>query len=118
MDTTVRSQTKDKLYKLSDHYMDILLKHVTDIGKTDLVQMALVIKDDVKPLDQKWYMLSPHLAKNELTNLEKAGTISPSFFKFCISLLVSKKKDPSTHEVTYRIVINQKVLVLPVDENR
>ena len=33
--------------------MEIFLKHSTDIGKTDLLQMTLIPKENSKPLDQK-----------------------------------------------------------------
>ena len=38
--------------------MDIFSKHSTDIGKIDLLNMTLLPKDIIKPLDQKPFKLS------------------------------------------------------------
>ena len=38
---------------------DIFFKHTTDIGKTGLVQMALIPKDNIRPLDQKTINVTP-----------------------------------------------------------
>ena len=81
-----------------------------DIGKTDLVQMFLQPKDNIKPLNQKLYTLPlRHHAwlRQELTDLEKAGTISPSTLKFASPvIIVPKQKDPVKLEITYRMVVN------------
>ena len=37
--------------------MNSFLKHPTGIGEIDLVQMILIPNDNLKPLDQKPYML-------------------------------------------------------------
>ena len=54
-DTIINSKTKDRLGKLCDEYMDIFSKHSTD--KPDLVQISLLPKINIKPLDQKPYAL-------------------------------------------------------------
>ena len=52
-----KANTKDKLYKLCADYTDISFKHTTDIGKTNLAQMAHILKDNIKPLDQTQHIL-------------------------------------------------------------
>ena len=53
----IQFKTKDKLNKLCDEYTNIVSTHYTDIGKTDLVQMTLLPRGNIKPLRQKPYML-------------------------------------------------------------
>ena len=72
---------KDKLHKL--HYKCMVVsKQSRDIGKTDLVQMTLIPKNNIKPSDQKTYTwpLNNHIwLRKELTDLEYAGIIPPQF---------------------------------------
>ena len=78
-------------------------KHVTDIGKTDLVQMSLQPKSQYQTLDSKLYTLPlrhPAWLRQELTDLEKAGIISPSTSNFASPvIIVPKKKEPTRHEI-------------------
>ena len=52
-DATTKAKTKDKFQKIFDDYTDIFSKHPTDIGKTYLVEMILLPKDNIRPLDKK-----------------------------------------------------------------
>ena len=83
---------------------------MTDIGKTDLVQMSLQPLKNIKPLNQKLYTLPlrhHEWLRQELTVLEKTGIISPSTSNFASLLIIAhKKKDPITHEITYRMVVD------------
>ena len=80
------------------------------IGKTDLIQMSLKPKDNIKPLYQKPYMLLlRHHAwlQKELIDLESVSIISPSTLIFASPIIiVPKKKDPTTNEIAYRMVID------------
>ena len=91
-------------------YNDIFSKHMADFGKTDLVQMSLQPKDNIKPLNQKSYTLAlKHYAwlRQELKDLEKAGIISPSTSNFTSPvIIVPKKEDPTTCEIMYRMVVD------------
>ena len=88
--------------------MDIFSK--CDTGKTELVQMILIPQDNIKLLDQKPYML--HLKyhawlRKEVKDLEKEGIIPPSTSNVASPLIIApKKKVPSTHEVTYRKIVD------------
>ena len=115
--------------QLSDSYTDIFSKQATYIGKTDLIKITVRPKTDIKPIDPKPYILPlQHLAwlRQELTELERTGIISPSISNFASPVtLVFKKKHPSTHEISYGMVanfrkINEQLeyLVLSLDENR
>ena len=105
-DTIVHKQTKEKLTKVCHSYTDIFSKHATDVGKTDLVQMTFKWKGDIKPLDQNHYtlVLQHHTwLKQELTELERAGIITPSTWDFERSvIMVPKKKEPLIHEISYK----------------
>ena len=82
-DADIDNNTKKQLDTMCNDYTDISSKHATDIQKTDLVQMSLNPKDNIKALDQKLYMLFlwHHACLwQELTGRERAGIISP-----CIS---------------------------------
>ena len=83
---------------------------MTDIGKTDLVQMSLQPRDNIKAINQKPYTLTlRHHAwlRQELRDMEKAGIMSPSTSKFAsLVIIVPKKKDPTTHEITYMMVVD------------
>ena len=97
-------QAKEKLEKLCNSYMDILLKHITAIGKTDLVQMSLQTKGSMRHLYQMLYTLPiwHHVwLWQELTNLERAGIISSSTSSFSSTfIIVPKKKDLTTKEIS------------------
>ena len=56
-DASIQVNIGDRLNKLCDQYKDIFSKHSTDIGKTDLVQMALMPQDNIKTSDQRPYIL-------------------------------------------------------------
>ena len=90
-------------------YMDEFSKHAIDTGKTDSVQIMLIPKDSITPLYDKWYTV--YLKHNvslmrKLTDLEKAGIIHPSTSNFASPIIIiQKKRDPSTHEITYRMVV-------------
>ena len=43
--------TEEQLEKMCNDYVDIFLKHVKDVGKTDLVQKSLQSKAIMKLLD-------------------------------------------------------------------
>ena len=85
-------------------------KQLETLWKTDLVQMTLQPKNSTKPLDQKPNMLPlwyDTWLQQELNDVEKAGIISPSTSNFAgLDIIVSKKKDPTTYEITYRMVVN------------
>ena len=104
MDADIDTNTKGQLEGMCKDYDDIFSKHMTDIGKTDLVQMSLQPKDNIKPLNQKLYALplSHHAwLRQELRDLEKVGIISPSTSNFASPIIiVPKKKDPTTHKIT------------------
>ena len=53
-DAPIHVKTKDRLHTLCDKSMGIFSKHSTDIGKTDLEQIVLIPKDNIKPLDNKY----------------------------------------------------------------
>ena len=77
-------------------YDDIFSRHVTDIGKTDLVQISLQPKDNIKPLNQKPYTLPLRhhtWPRQQLTDLEKAGIISPSTSNFASSVIIALKRN-------------------------
>ena len=78
--------------------MSILSKHATDTGKP--VQMMLIPKDNIKPLDQKPYTLplEHHTwLRKEWMDLEKAGIISPSTSHFASSsIIIPEKKGQCT----------------------
>ena len=62
--------------------------------------MSLQPKDNIKPLNQKPYTLPlRHHAwlRQELSNLENFASLV---------IIVPKKKDPTTHEITYRMVVD------------
>ena len=72
----IDTNTKGKLEAMCKDYDDMFSKHSTDIDKTDLVQMSLQPKYNIRPLNQKPFTLSlRHHAwlRKELTDLEKAG---------------------------------------------
>ena len=54
----IEKDTKKELGALCNDYTDIFSIHAMGIGKTDLMQITLHPKDNIKPLDQKPYMLS------------------------------------------------------------
>ena len=83
-DADIDINTKGQLEAMCKDYEDIFSKHMTDIGKTNLVQMSLQPKNNIKPLNQKPYTLAlGHHAwlRQELTDLHKLGIISPIYFK-------------------------------------
>ena len=47
----IKTQRKNKLHKMCDDYTDIFSKQPIDIGKSNIVQMILIPKDNIKPLD-------------------------------------------------------------------
>ena len=47
MNAYINKQTKEQLAKLCNDYF---LKHMTDVGKTNLIQMSLQPKDNMRPL--------------------------------------------------------------------
>ena len=85
---------------MCDEYIGIISKHSTAIQKADLVQMTLIPKDNIKPLDQKSYTLplkTHSWHRKELTDLGKEGIISPYSSKFASPVIIfPKKKDAST----------------------
>ena len=48
-DAKIHTITKDRLTKLCNEYMDIFSNNLTGIGKTELVQITLTLKDNIKP---------------------------------------------------------------------
>ena len=48
-DADTDKDTKKQLETLCNDYTDVISKHVMDIGKTDLMQMSLQPRDNVKP---------------------------------------------------------------------
>ena len=64
-----------------DRYTVIFLKHVTGIGKTELVEMTFELKIDIKALRQKPFTLllwHPAWLRHELAKCEGAGIVLPS----------------------------------------
>ena len=119
-DADIDTNTKGQLEAMCKNYDDIFSKYATDTGKTDLVQISLQPKDNIKPLNQNPYTLPlRHHAslKQELTNLEKSRSNFSIYFKLCKFIVVPKMKDPTTHKITYRMVVdfrkmNEKLRVL------
>ena len=109
-DADIDTNTKGKLEAMCKDCDKIISKHMTDIDKTDLVQMSLQPKDNVKPFNQNQYTLPlRHHAwlRQELTDLEKAGIIFPSTANFASPvIIVPKKKDPGTYKIIYRMVVD------------
>ena len=67
--------------QICDKYTEIFLKHTTDTGKTELLQMTHKPKTDIKPLNQKLYTLPLRLhawIRLELREIEKKTIKSPS----------------------------------------
>ena len=108
----IDKDTKKQLETFYD-YADIFSKCTTDIGKIDLVQMTLQPKDNIKPLDQKPYMLPlchHALLWQTLADLEKAGIISPSTSNFAISVIIvpETKTQPHMKSLTEWSVTSEK----------
>ena len=74
--------------------------------------MTLIPKDNIKHLDPRSYTLplqNHAWLRNEFKNFEKADIMLPSTSIFSSPIIiVAKKKDISTHEVTYRMVVDFK----------
>ena len=72
--------------------------------------MSLQPKDNIKPLNQKPYTLPLRhhtWLRQELTDLEKVGIISPCTSNFAsLGIIVPKKKDPTRHKITCRMVVD------------
>ena len=72
--------------------------------------MSLQPKDNIKPLNQKPYILPlGHHAwlKQELIDFKKAGIISPSTPNFSSLVIIDpKKKDPTIQGITYMMVVD------------
>ena len=98
-DADMVTNTKGQLEVMCKDYDDIFSKHITHIGKTDLVHLSLQPKDNIKPLNQKPYTFSlRHHAwlRQEVTDLKKARIISPSTSNFANPVIIApKKKDPN-----------------------
>ena len=96
-------------------YMDIFSKHTTDIANTDLVQMTLKLKTNIKALDQKPYklILKYHiLFRYELMDMENTCSINPSTSNFTLPvIIVSKKKDPFPVKITYWFVADFRKII-------
>ena len=84
------------LHEPCDAYTDIFSKHSTDIGKTDLVQMTLINKDNLKPLDQKPYILplKHHASLNKSQQTcKKQGLYPPLLQILHLQVYSSKGKE-------------------------
>ena len=92
--------------------MDIFSNHTTDIGKTDLAQMMLIPRQ-YQTLRPNIVHIVPYiscLAKGRI-DLEKGGIMFPSTSSFTSPvIIVPKKKDLSTCEITYRLLVNFRVI--------
>ena len=73
--------------------MNLFSKHTTDIGKTNLAQMSLIPKENIKPLDQNSYTLplKHHIWLRKERDLERAGIITSSTSNFA-SLVIKVPK--------------------------
>ena len=103
----LKKETKEQLEILLSDYVNIFSKHMTDPGKTYIIEMSLQPKASMNPLDQTPY--TPAFQHNawikwEMTDFERAGIISSFTSNLtCPIIIVPKKKEPTT---TYRMVVD------------
>ena len=79
------------------------------LAKTDLVQGMLIPRQYQNPRPETLHMSPKNKIwlRKEVMDLEKAGIISPSASNFTSPVvIVPKKRIPSTHKMTYRMVAN------------
>ena len=103
-DADINTNTKGQLEAMCKDYDDIFSKHMTDIGKTNVVQMSLQPKDNIKPLNQKPYALSLRChvwLRQELIDLKKGRNNIPIYFKWCKSGYYSYIKERPNYTLNY-----------------
>ena len=83
-DANIDTNTKGQLEAMCKEYDYIFSKHMTDIGKTDLVQMSLKPKNNIKPLNLRTIYIAPKtscMAKTRTNRFEKSKNNFPIYFE-------------------------------------
>ena len=89
-DADIDTNTKGQLETMYKDYDDIFSKHVTDIGKTDVVQMPPhpSTQGQYKTFKANTVYIAPKkpcMGKTRTDRLGKGGNNFPIYFKFCKS---------------------------------